>query len=117
MIVTDHELLHVKPVEQEAHERLGRVLRQRPREPHEDHDIELALSQELAPLLRQCEQGRRRRRVHDLHGMGLEGHEQAAALGSARACRDLLEHLPVAEVDPVERPDGDDRALPIVGEG
>jgi hypothetical protein len=116
VIVTDHQFPHVKTIIEELDERFGRILRQLLGELHEHHDVEVTLREILRALLGGRDEVRRSRRIDDLERMGLEGHQQTAAIRPSGPLRDLPEHTPVAQVDPIEGSDGHRRAAAVPGQ-
>src|SRR5574341_312691 len=110
VVVAQHQLLHPEAAAQHLpHEGLGGELRQLARERHPLDAVERQPAENGPLLIRRRQQLRCRRRVHDLERMRLERDEQTREPSGSRPAGDLLDHRLVPAVNPVERPDGDDR--------
>ena len=108
---------HHRPRGQGVHEHLldevaGGLHRPRLVEAEHDGRVEPGLGQELQLRRRVGQQPGRRLRPHDAGRMAVEGHEHAAGAKGSRQPPHLGDDGRVAQVDAVERANGDHGALP-----
>ena len=110
MVVPDQQLAQAKAATQNyLHKVFRRVRRQLRREWKNREIVDSRLGQDFLLFVVSREEQRRRRRIHDLEWMWLEGDEHAGNLERARSIYQTLDHVAVAAVNTVERADGNDR--------
>ena len=108
VIVPDHELLHLAPIEQDAFHELFRAQARHPPVEAEQHDVvERGLCQEFSPLRSRHQNRRSRLGIHHLERMRLEGDEDTRPARRRRPIGDLAQHRLMTQVHPIERADGD----------
>src|SRR5256884_304035 len=105
-----HPALPVPRAQPSPDELLRGETRQARRERHQLDPIEPQRRHELPLLVGEREQTRRRRRIHDLERVRVEGDDQARQPLAACPLHDLRQHRLVPAVHAVERADGGHRA-------
>lgn len=111
VIVADQQMPQAEPIAKDViDEGLRIVGGQGAREGKHDDVIERAVREALRLLDPGREQWRRRSQIHHLQRMRGEGDEDRGQPALPRSGREPIEHESVASMDPIEGPDGADRA-------